>query len=114
MRGNFLVEVLNDGSGPVCSAEREIGAGPVVMETKGSVLVEGAPPAGVEKGLGQFPELGLEYVQAVPGEVEHFPVEHGRFGVFGDEALLELFITFRQFALGATFSRLGFCNQLSS
>jgi len=33
------------------------------MEAKAGVLVEDASSPGIEKGLGQFPELGLQYLE---------------------------------------------------
>lgn len=83
VRGDLAVKVLDDVGAAVGAAEREIGAGPAVVETKGCVVVEDAAPARVEKGLGQFPEFGLQGLEPVSKEIQHLPVEHTRPDVLG-------------------------------
>ena len=93
------VEVLDDVRIAVGAADREIGAGPVVVEAEAGVLVEDPAAARVEERLRQFPEFGAQDLEPVPREVEHLAVEHRRLGVLLGETRLELLVGLRHLAL---------------
>ena len=109
-----LVEVLDDVGITVRAAQREVRARPVKVEAEAGVLMKDAAAAGVDKCLGKFPEFAAQDIEAVTGEVEHFPVKHARIGVLFRQALLEFLIRLRQLALGSGLARLRLCQQFGA